>query len=253
MKNQRNRWLLSGMLIMGMWGCKVSEPEATPYESGTYVINAGNLPAKNGSISFLSRTSTTPNPDIFNATNARTLAGGVQDYAEIDGKGVILVNNTATGQDRVEIVEVGTFKSITTLQAPDVENPRRVLRAGFNKAYISCWDTTGASNIYAKSGYILVVNTASQTVIRKIPALKGVERMVVKDNEVFVGSTGSSGDNTLLVIDAYTDEIKQRIDFGTTPEPTVNCGYKPAAIWYSLTQAAALLKSGSLFRRQSAQ
>ena len=43
--------------------------------------------------------------------------------------------------------------------------------------------------------------------------------MVVVGNEVFVGSNTYSGDQTLLVIDSNTDTEKQRIAFGSTPEP----------------------------------
>ncbi|MFD2571414.1 YncE family protein [Spirosoma soli] len=220
MKNQRSKWLLGGMLVMAMWNCKSPEAEPTPYESGAFIINSGNIADKNGTISFLSRTSATPSLDIFNTTNARALAGKVQDYTEVDGKGLVLVDNNAVGEDRVEIVEVETFKSMTTLASPEIENPRRVVNVGFNKAYVSCWDTTGnATNSFLKPGYILLVNTASRTAVKKIPAIKGVERMVVVGSEVFAGSTPSSGDNTLLVINLDTDEVKERIDFGSTPEP----------------------------------
>ena len=142
----------------------MSDPEPSPYEEGAYIVNAGDPFGNNGSISFLPRNATTASTDIFNAVNVRALTGSLQDYTEIDGKGVILVNNRAVGQDKIEIVESGTFRALTTITAPSVENPRYVVMAGPNKAYVSCWDTTGTfANPYPKPGYVLVVNLESRT------------------------------------------------------------------------------------------
>jgi hypothetical protein len=206
-------------LILSIGSCTVPDAAPSPYESGAYVVNAGSIPDNNGSISFLSRRSNTVSTDIFNAANAQPLNGSVQDYTEIDGKGVILVNNTGLGKDRIEIVESGTFKLMTTLSAPDLENPRYVVKAGRNKAYVSCWDTTGAgANAYPRVGYILVLDLASRTVFRKIPVTKGAERMVVVGNEVFVGSAG--GERVIAVINTDTDEVKEPgISVGVNANP----------------------------------
>lgn len=209
----------ASLLALTVWNCKTTDPEPSPYESGAYIINAGNFLDNNGSISFLPRNATSAATDIFKAANARTLTGGVSDYTEIDGKGVILVDNSTAGQDKVEIVEAGTFKSLATFKAPDVENPRRVVYAAPNKAYISCWDATGSgASFFAKQGYILVLNLASRTVTKKIPVPAGAERMVVVGQQVFVGSAG--GDRVLTVINTDTDQIVQPgIDLGVNPNP----------------------------------
>lgn len=202
-----------------MWGCKVPDPEPSPYEEGAYIINGGDPSANNGSISFLPLNSSTAATDIFNVANDRPITGEVHDYTEIDGKGVILVNNNAVGQDKIEIVESGTFRSLATFSAPDIENPRYVIQAGPNKAYVSCWDTTGnQSNVYPKPGYILVLNLASRTVVKKIPVIKGADRMMIVGSEVFVGSVG--GERVLTVIDTEKDEVRQPgLDVGVNVNP----------------------------------
>jgi hypothetical protein len=219
MNKQATRSMLAGFLALSVWNCTTSDPEPTPYESGSFIINSGNFTDNNGSISFLPKTSTTTATDIFNTVNARTLTGGVQDYNEIDGKGVILVDNSTAGQDKVEIVESGTFKSLTTVKAPDVENPRYIAKAGLNKAYITCWDATGDfANFYVKPGYVLVMDLASRTVTKKIPVTKGAENIVVVGNEAFVGSAG--GERVITVINTETDEVKQPgIDVGVNVNP----------------------------------
>lgn len=212
-----------GLLALSLWSCKTSDPEPTPYESGVYILNAGNFSSNNGTVSFLPRDGNTVATNIFQAANpSLSLIGGVQDYTEVNGKGLILVDNSTPGQDKVEIVEAGTFKSRATLKTPDIENPRQVIQAGPNKAYVSCWDVSGdynAGTFYKDPGYIAVVDLNTSTVIKKIPAVKGVEKMVIAGTEAFVGSNAYSGDKTLLIVDLNTDEVKQRIDFGSAPEP----------------------------------
>ncbi|GAB4005948.1 hypothetical protein GCM10028808_06890 [Spirosoma migulaei] len=223
MKIQLTKSIAVGLVALSVWNCKTSDPELTPYESGVFILNAGNFSSNNGTVSFLPRNSNTVATNIFQTANpSLALSGGVQGYTEVNGKGLILVDNSTTGQDKIEIVEAGTFVSRATLKAPDIENPRQVIQAGPNKAYISCWDVSGDfsnGTFYKDPGYIAVVDLNTGTVSKKIPAVKGVERMVLVGTEVFVGSTGYSGDKTLMIIDANTDAVKEKIDFGTTPEP----------------------------------
>ena len=218
MKKQLINVFALGLTTLSLWNCKTSDPEPTPYDAGVYVVNSGNFSENNGTISYIARNSTTASTDIFNVVNGRSLVGYLEDYTEINGKGVILVDNSAAGLDKIEIVESGTFKSLATLAAPDVENPRNVIMAGPNKAYISCWGTTGTSPFYVNPGYILVVDLASRTITKKIPVNKGADRMIMLGNQVFVGNVG--GERTLTVINTDTDEVQAPgIDVGVNPNP----------------------------------
>ena len=210
-----------GLLVLSLWNCKTSELEPTPFNSGVYIINQGNLSANNGSLSYLPRVGTTVSTNIFAQANPDSVSSGsLADYAEVNGKGLMLVDNTIAGKDKVEIVESGTFKSRTTLTAPDIENPRRVIQAGLNKAYVSCWDVSGAGNTTLNDlGYIAVVDLNTGTVVKKIPAVKGVEAMVLSGSEVFAGSVSYSGSNRLVIVNTETNEVKQQIDFNASPQP----------------------------------
>ncbi|GAB3987344.1 hypothetical protein GCM10028807_07200 [Spirosoma daeguense] len=223
MKKQVTKGVALAIVALSAWNCKTSDPEPTPYESGVIILNAGNFSQNNGTISFVPRGSQTALTDIFRTANPSLGAsGGMQGYTEVNGKGIILVDNSTPSQDKVEVVEAGTFKSRFTLKTPDIENPRQVIMAGPNKAYVSCWDVSGDfsnGTFYKDPGYIAVVDLNQGKVTKKIPAVKGAERMVLVGTEVFVGSNAFSGNKTLLVIDANTDTEKQRIDFGVAPEP----------------------------------
>lgn len=221
MKKQLTKGIALSLLALSVWNCKTSDPEPTPYDAGVYIINQGNFGDNNGTLSYLPRTGNTVATNIFAQANpSMTLTGGLEDYTEINGKGLLLVDNMTAGQDKVEIIEGGTFKSRATLKSPDIENPRRVIQAGLNKAYVSCWDVSGSGNAFYKDpGYIAVVDLNNSTVIKKISAVKGVEAMVLAGSEVFAGSTSYSGDNSLLVINTETNEVKQKITFPAAPRP----------------------------------
>ena len=223
MKTQLTQSIALALVALSAWNCKAPDATPIPYESGVFILNSGNFSSNNGTISFLPRTGQAVATSIFQAVNpSMTLSGGVQGYTEVNGKGLILVDNNTAGQDKVEIIEAGTFVSRATLKSPDIENPRQVIQAGPNKAYISCWDVSGdyaKGTFYKDPGYIAVVDLNTSTVSKKIPAVKGVERMVMVGTEVFIGSSTYSGNKTLLIIDANTDAVKDRIDFGATPEP----------------------------------
>ncbi len=228
MKYQFVKGIALSSLALSLWNCKTSDPEPTLFDSGVYIINQGAFGKNNGSLSYLSRTGNSVTTNIFAQANPDLSVGGgtgqggnVQDYTEINGKGLILVDNATAGQDKVEIVEASTFVSRARLKAPDIENPRVVIQVGLNKAYISCWDVSGdyvAGTFFKDPGYIAVVDLNSGTVVKKIAAVKGVEAMVFVGNEVFAGSTSYSG-NELAIVNTETNEIKQKITFSSSPRP----------------------------------
>jgi hypothetical protein len=198
--------------------CKTTDPEPDqPYDKGVLVLNAGNFSDNNGTISLLSRDSKTISLDVFMKENTRSLAGGVQGYAEVNEKGLILVDNATAGKDVVEIVNARTFKSIATILSSEIENPRTVVKVSDTKAYITCWDATGDfSNFYKNPGYVAVIDLLTNKLTKKIPVQNGAESIVVVGSEAFVGYTGS-GKTTLSVIDIATDAVKQSIEIGKNP------------------------------------
>jgi hypothetical protein len=217
----KNQLVFAVILTAFLSACNVADTPPSPYETGAYIINRGNFSDNNGTVSYLPTGAKTAQTDIFNLVNLRPLTGGVQDYTESDGKGLILVDNSTAGQDKIEIVEAGTFRSLATLAAPDIENPRQVLRVSANKIYVSCWGATGSfSDFYPNPGYIAVINLASNTITKRITVGKGPEQMTLLDGEVFVGYTDGTGEKTVTVINTTTDSPKTpSIDVGTNASP----------------------------------
>ncbi|QRR02563.1 DUF5074 domain-containing protein [Dyadobacter sandarakinus] len=218
MKKQLTRVLLATSMAAVLWSCNQSDPAPKgDYVRGVFAINEGNFTQNNGAISYFAREQNTAEADLFSKVNGRTLGGGVQGYTVQGETGLILVDNTAAGQDKIEIVNSNTFESVASLGAPDIENPREVVTNGANKAYITCW---GANPDYSyKTGYIAIVDLTTNKVIKKINIASGPENLIYHNNKVYVGVVSYGGGKSLTVINTTTDEVAQTVNFDASPAP----------------------------------
>lgn len=205
---------LISLMSIPLSSCEKTESTPTqPYDDGVFVINAGNFFDNNGTLSLVSRDRKITASDIFLKENNRSIAGGITDYSEVDEKGIILVDNSTDGKDVIEIVNARTFKSIASLKG-EIDNPRKVIKAGTNKAYITCWDTFNADYTY-KQGFVAVLDLVLNKITKKIPVDSGAEDITVIGNLAYVGNVNARP--TIKVIDTQKDEVKESIEIGTDP------------------------------------
>jgi hypothetical protein len=221
MKKQSYRILVAAALSMVGWSCNQRDPAVKgDYVQGVFVMSEGNFFDNNGGVSYFKRESTTAVADVFNLVNNVPLQGGARGYAVAGESGVILVDNSKAGLDRVQIVNANTFETVASLGIPDIENPRKVVAAGNTKAYVSCWGPTGAyPNFFTNAGYVAVIDLVANKVIKKIPTNKGAEGMVLAGGKLFVGTIDYSGSNVLSVISTTTDEVVKSVNFTASPSP----------------------------------
>ncbi|MEA5426311.1 DUF5074 domain-containing protein [Arcicella lustrica] len=213
------RSLVATSLFLSLNACN-SETEvvvpAQPYDAGVFVMNRGNFSDNNGTIDLLNPATKAVSLDIFQLENNNSVAGGVADYTEVDGKGLILVDNATAGKDYIQIVNSSTFKSVATITSAQLENPRYAVKAGTNKAYVTCWDALNTDYSY-KPGYVLVIDLTTNTVIKKIAVQKGPEKIVVVGNEAIVASNTYSDTDKISIIDMQTDAVTQSVTIGSHP------------------------------------
>jgi hypothetical protein len=218
MKKQLAKGLLAASVSFLVWSCNQSDP--TPkgdYVDGVFVTTIGNFFDNNGSLSFFKRENRTADLDVYATVNGSALQGGIQGYAYMEGKGILTVDNSSTGLDKVEIVDANSFEKMASIGAPDIENPRKVAFATASKAYVSCWGTN-ANFLYA-TGYIAVIDLSTNKVVKKINIAKGPEKLLVHAGKLYVGTTDYTNGNTLTVIDTNTDEIVKTVQFEGAPSP----------------------------------
>lgn len=212
--------ILTIVLISAIaWSCNQSDP--TPegsYVKGVFIGNEGNYLQNNGSLSYLAREKNIAETDVFSLVTGNTLKGGVQGYAVVGDYGLILVDHSTVGSDKIEIVNANSFTTEASIGAPDIENPREAIAVGGNKAYVTNWGTLNSDYTHPV-GYVAVIDMATKTVIKKINTDKGPENMVLYQDKVFVGDYAFGNGKNLSVISTSTDAVIRTMPFQSAPNP----------------------------------
>ncbi|MCE7042330.1 DUF5074 domain-containing protein [Dyadobacter sp. CY312] len=217
MKKQLTQGILAASLSIIAWSCNQSDPKPKgSYTDGVFVTTMGNWSDNNGSLSFFNREQREGDIDVYATVNGGSLKGGVQGYAVLNGTGAIAVDNNAAGQDKVEIVDANTLEKIATIGAPDIENPIRVAFASASKLYVSCW---GSDVSNYSTGYVAVIDLATNKVTKKINIAKGPENLLIDGGKLYIGTTSFTNGKNLTVIDITTDEIIRTVAFDAAPTP----------------------------------
>jgi YVTN family beta-propeller protein len=178
------------------------------FSSGIFIVNEGPFQTGTGTITYYNPDSNLVKQDVFEMVNHRPLGNIAQSMTIYNGKGYIVVNNAGT----VEVVDLATFKSEATIT--NMINPSQFLVIDASKAYVSDW-----------IGHIAVVDMASNTINRTIPAGTGPDEMLKSGNYVYVANTGGfSVDSTVTVIDFTTDRVIKTIKVGDVPSGLVADG-----------------------------
>ncbi len=188
-----------------------SEPPA--YENGIIVVNEGNIDKGNASVSFVSEDLSIVQNDIFGTINGVDAWGDTAQSMTFNGDlGYIVVSYS----QKIEVVNRYTFKSVATIGGPDKPeflNPRYMAIAN-GKGYVTNW---GDPN-NPEDDFVAVVNLNNNSVETKIPVGEGPERVLAKDNSIYVALEGGYSFNTSVVlIDATSDTVTDSITVAEGP------------------------------------
>lgn len=190
-----------------------TDSDSFAYENGILVLNEGNFGAGNASVSFISDDLADVQNGIFSAVNEVDAWGDTAQSMAFDGEVAYIVIN---GSQKVEVVNRYTFESIATIGGPDQPdflNPRYMAIAN-GKGYVTNWgDGTDPDD-----DFVAVVNLENNTVETKIPVAEGPERLLAKDNTIYVAlSGGFNFNNSIAVIDVTSDTVTGSITVADGP------------------------------------
>ncbi len=214
--------LIGMMLVMAtLFSCKkekeevvnevVSNPE-TGYLHGKFLVNEGSFGSNNASISYINETGELAN-DIFLQVNGFELGDVLQSFLVIGEKGYAVLN----GSQKVEVIDMKTMQHIDAITG--VSYPRHIIDLGNGSAFL-----TDGSN----EGNIRIIDLSTNEITGSIPVGMGPEKMIKKDQYVYVCNSGGWGlDHTISVIDINTDLVVATIEVGDRPMDLVvdNQGY----------------------------
>jgi YVTN family beta-propeller protein len=195
-------------LLLVFQSCeKDPDPVIKVGAAGFFVVNEGGFGNSNTSISFYDRKTDAISNNVFAAKNARQLGDQTQSMTVFEGKGYIVVQNSA----KVEVINGDDFSSLATI-SEGLPSPRYFIGISSTKGYVSDWGADGIT------GTVKVIDLATFKVVKSIPVGKGTNRMLKVGNLVYVTNAGGyDKDNTVKVIDSSTDAVVTTITVGDNP------------------------------------
>lgn len=159
---------------------------------GVYIANEGNFQSGNSSLTYYNPINESINNDPFNQANHQALGDICQSMSIINGKLLIVVNNSG----KIEVCNPYTLVKEFTISG--LTSPRYVIPVNNSKAYISD----------AYSNYLSIIDLTNFTVSGTI-ALKGwTEQMLQLNNNIFVTNTSSE---YVYIIDPVYDILSDSI------------------------------------------
>ncbi len=208
----KNVILLATLFIFSLSACKKdktddnSTTDATPYDSGVFVINEGAYLTGTGTISYYNRNTKKVEQDIYKTVNGAVLGNIAQSLTVFNDKAYIVINNDA----KVEVVNAATFKSSGTIEG--LEYPRYFVGSTTTKGYVSQWGFV--------SGNIAVINLSTNKIISTIDVkASGPENMLISGDKLFVINSGGYGvDSTISIIDTQADTLLAVVKVGDNPK-----------------------------------
>lgn len=196
---QKNiNWLFILLIPALLWSCKKDEPPpVTPpvLDGGVYILNEGNYQWGNGRLDYLRFADNVYSTDLFGTVNEYPLGDVVQSMIAFNGRGYIVVNNSA----KVEVVDIASCSSVGTISG--LVSPRYLLPVSASKAYVS--------DLYSKCLHIIDLSTLS--IIGNIHLNGSTEEMLMIGEIVFVTNTRTS---YIYLINTSTDALIDSIAVG---------------------------------------
>jgi len=196
-------------------GLVLPEPDSEPatYENGIIVINEGGITNGNASVSFISDGLGEVRNNIFKTANNVDAWGDTAQSMAFNGDlGYIVVSYS----QKIEVVNRYTFKSVATMggsDKPDFLNPRYMAVAN-GKGYVTNWGDPNNPD----DDFVAVINLENNSVETKIAVGEGPERLLVKDDIIYVALEGGySFNNSIVLIDATSDTVTDSITVAEGP------------------------------------
>jgi len=213
----KNAFIFRGLSLLAFallfQSCK-DEPEVpTPtdtYGSGVFVINEGPFQNGSGTVTFINRSTSGVQQDVFQQVNGRPLGNVAQSMASFGTQGLLVVNNA----NKVEFVDLKDFKAVGSVEGLALPS-KIVVAANSGKAYVTEWVAFGSA------GRVAVIDIASRTVIKSIPVGDFPNAIAFHNNRIYVAN---SNENTVTEISLNADTVLRTITVGDRPNGFLSQG-----------------------------
>ncbi len=228
LKNIASLLLLTFMMIH--LSCKKDDPPpVTPpvLDGGVYILNEGNYQWGNARIDYLRFADNVYTSDVFTSINQRPLGDVVQSMTTLNGRGYLVVNNSA----KIEVVEMTGFTSMGTITG--LTSPRYMLPINSTLAYVS--------DLYSNT--VNIVNLSNLQKTGSIPLKGSSEEMIMIGETVFVTNTRTS---YIYLISTVTNSVTDSIAVGFASNSIVKD--KEGMLWVMCAGSQSPSINAALYR-----
>lgn len=204
------------LAIAGIWSLASCSNDAESnsyapkgdYDSGILVLNEGRYDRNEAEVNYISFDMTEVNPQIFNTENPSEQLGKTGQSIGFNGDlAYIVVNNS----NKIEVVNRYSFKKVGVINT-GLSMPRYIAFAN-GKAFVTNWVS------FAGSGFVAVVNLASNTVESTISVADFPNKIISNNGKLYVAHNDlASVGNSISVIDAVTQSVSGSIAVGDMPD-----------------------------------
>ncbi|WP_417602496.1 YncE family protein [Owenweeksia hongkongensis] len=196
--------VLGALLSIG--ACK-GDPKPDPAPPSTTAVMIGNTgltPQGSGTLTSYNPELQVPNNNAFQKANTYTMGPGLNSML-VDGDKTFLV---MSGNAEIVVVNTSNYKVIKRFTG--FGTPRHIVKASSNKYYVTDWQDEGV--------HVLYYNQTSPS--KFIYTGLGPERMIIKDDLLFVANSGGPGtiaDSTVSIINTKVDTITTELQVAFKP------------------------------------
>lgn len=198
------------------------EPSKGNFEGGIIVSAEGNFGNKDGSVSFVgSNLNSLATNFIYTGVNNAQLGGLIQSIAFNEDEAYIILNdvNTIVVVDRYTFEKKAEIKGKvdpTTKKKTGLNNPRYMAFAN-GKGYVTNWGEGGDKT----DDFLAVVDLKTKKLLesKQISLDNGVERIISKNNKLYVTHLGAwSSNNIVSVVDLGASNAVTKITVKDNPD-----------------------------------
>ncbi|MBR9978088.1 MAG: YncE family protein [Bacteroidetes bacterium] len=181
----------------------VAPPIVPEGPRGLYILNEGNFQRGNASLSFYIPDSNLVFNDQFQFVNGRPLGDVGNSITLHEGNAYLVINNS----HKIEVMNVNTQKSVTTIVSPDGASPREIAFASNGLGFIS--------NLYDNT--VSIYNPADGLLEGSIAVGNNPDGIAAVGNRVIVANSGFGSGNTVSIIDAENRDVIKNVRVGDYP------------------------------------
>lgn len=178
------------------------------YANGILVSNEGPFNNGSGTVTFISEDLAVQEDAIYKKVNGEDLGNVVQSIG-FDGDKAYIIANVSHS---ITVVDRYTFEKIAVI-SEGFENPR-FFEAINGKGYVTDWGDPNDST----DDYVAVIDLSTNTVQSTISVSFGPERLLSKDNTLYVAHQGGYGQNDIIsVINTGSNTVTTTVQVGSVP------------------------------------